>query len=82
MAQKIAHVALVVYDYDEAITFYTEKLNFTLIEDTVLSHTKRWVLIAPKHATNFNLLLAKATTDEQKKSVGNHCAPANYRGLG
>ena len=43
MNQHIAHIALVVTDYDEAIKFYTKKLNFTLIEDTKLSETKRWV---------------------------------------
>jgi len=45
MKQRIAHIALVVDDYDEAIRFYTEKLQFALIEDTVLSETKRWVLV-------------------------------------
>jgi catechol 2,3-dioxygenase-like lactoylglutathione lyase family enzyme len=75
MKQRIAHIALVVDDYDEAITFYTQKLNFVLIEDTVLSETKRWVLIAPKNVadpvtTGCCLLLAKAATGEQKAVVG------------
>ena len=48
MKQHIAHMALVVKDYDEAIAFYTEKLSFDLLEDTILSETKRWVLVAPK----------------------------------
>ncbi|MBA3785642.1 MAG: VOC family protein, partial [Acidobacteria bacterium] len=47
MNQNIVHIALVVDDYDEAIKFYTEKLNFTLVEDTVQSETKRWVKVAP-----------------------------------
>ncbi|OFY83891.1 MAG: hypothetical protein A3F72_07790 [Bacteroidetes bacterium RIFCSPLOWO2_12_FULL_35_15] len=71
MKQKIAHIALVVDDYDEAIKFYTEKLNFILVEDTVLSETKRWVLIAPKGSTACCLLLAKAANEEQKSRVGN-----------
>lgn len=71
MKQKIAHIALVVDDYDEAIKFYTEKLNFNLIEDTVLSETKRWVLIAPKGSTECSLLLGKAANEEQKSRVGN-----------
>ncbi len=50
MNQRIAHIALVVADYDEAIAFYTQKLDFDLIEDTVLSEEKRWVLVAPKGA--------------------------------
>ena len=71
MKQRIAHVALVVNDYDEAIKFYTEKLDFTLIEDTVLSETKRWVLVKPKNSDGCALLLAKAATEEQKSRVGN-----------
>ncbi len=71
MKQSIAHIALLIKDYDEAINFYTEKLNFTLIEDSILSQTKRWVLIAPPGSTGCNLLLAKATDDEQKNKIGN-----------
>ena len=71
MKQHIAHIALVVDDYDEAIRFYTEKLNFDLIEDTVLSETKRWVLVRPKGAAECCLLLAKAVGDGQKSRVGN-----------
>ncbi len=71
MNQHIAHIALVVDDYDKAIDFYVSKLHFTLVEDTVLSETKRWVLIAPKGAKECCLLLAKAATDEQKSRIGN-----------
>ena len=71
MNQKIAHIALVVADYDEAIQFYTEKLNFVLVEDTVLTETKRWVLVAPKGSEECCLLLAKAASEEQKTRVGN-----------
>ena len=71
MKQQLAHIALVVNDYDDAIKFYTEKLHFTLIEDTVLSETKRWVLITPPGSDGCQLLLAKAATDEQKSRVGN-----------
>jgi catechol 2,3-dioxygenase-like lactoylglutathione lyase family enzyme len=71
MRQQLAHIALVVDDYDDAIQFYTEKLHFTLIEDTVLSETKRWVIVAPPGSDGCQLLLAKAATDEQKSRVGN-----------
>jgi len=71
MAQKIAHLALVVDDYDKAIEFYTKKLNFALIEDTFLSATKRWVLVAPAGPAGFSLLLAKADNEEQVTRVGN-----------
>jgi catechol 2,3-dioxygenase-like lactoylglutathione lyase family enzyme len=69
--QRIAHIALIVRDYDEAIQFYTEKLNFKVIEDTPLTESKRWVLIAPCHATEFSLLLAKAADEKQNACVGN-----------
>ena len=71
MKQTIAHIALVVDDYDEAVKFYTEKLNFTLVEDTVQSATKRWVLVAPKGAEECCLLLAKGVGEEQKSRIGN-----------
>ncbi|SKC58317.1 VOC family protein [Ohtaekwangia koreensis] len=69
--QTIFQITLVVNDYDEAIQFYTDKLNFTLVEDTVLSETKRWVVVAPQGSDGCRLLLAKAASDEQKKSIGN-----------
>ena len=71
MNQYIAHISLVVDDYDKAIDFYVSKLHFTLVEDTVLSETKRWVLIAPQGAKECCLLLAKAATEEQKSRIGN-----------
>ncbi len=71
MKQKIAHIALLVADYDEAISFYVDKLHFDLIEDTALSETKRWVLVAPKGSQEFSLLLAKADGNFQKQNIGN-----------
>jgi len=71
MHQRIAHIALVVKDYDEAIDFYVNKLEFQLLEDTVLSEEKRWVVVAPKGAKECCLLLAKAADEEQAKSIGN-----------
>ncbi len=71
MKQSIAHIALVVEDYDDAIEFYTKKLDFVLSEDTPQSETKRWVLIAPKNSEGCQILLAKAVGDEQKSRIGN-----------
>jgi catechol 2,3-dioxygenase-like lactoylglutathione lyase family enzyme len=71
MKQHIAHITLLVKDYDDAIKFYTEKLDFDLIEDTVLSETKRWVLVRPKGAAECSLLLAKAADEQQNDNVGN-----------
>ena len=69
--QRIAHIALVVDDYDDAIQFYTKKLNFNLIEDTRLSDSKRWVLVGPPGDKQCCLLLAKAADDKQRASIGN-----------
>ena len=71
MKQRLAHIAIVVNDYDEAIKFYTEKLHFDLIEDTQLSETKRWVLVRPNGGDSCCLLLAKAANEEQLSRVGN-----------
>ena len=71
MKQHLAHVAIVVKDYDEAIQFYTQQLGFDLIEDTTLSETKRWVLVAPPGSDGCRLLLAKAANGEQQSRVGN-----------
>jgi catechol 2,3-dioxygenase-like lactoylglutathione lyase family enzyme len=71
MKQSIAHIALVVNDYDEAIQFYTQKLNFTVVEDTVFTETKRWVLVAPPGSDGCNILLAKAVGEEQRSRIGN-----------
>ena len=69
--QRIAHVAIVVRDYDEAIGFYTEKLKFTLVEDTDLGNGKRWVVVAPEGAKECSILLAKASTPSQESRIGN-----------
>lgn len=71
MKQHIAHIALVVNDYDEAIAFYTQKLNFRLLEDTQLTPEKRWVRVAPPGAEECCLLLARAANEKQEQSIGN-----------
>ncbi|HMU05589.1 MAG TPA: VOC family protein [Saprospiraceae bacterium] len=69
--QHLAHIALVVDDYDEAIDFYVNKLGFELVEDIILDDQKRWVIVSPKGKGSCSLLLAKAVGDEQKSRVGN-----------
>lgn len=71
MKQKIGYISLLVQDYDEAIRFYTEKLGFILLEDTLLTPEKRWVLIAPPGAAETCLLLAKASSPAQEQQCGN-----------
>ena len=72
MQQSIAHVALVVKDYDEAIEFFCGKLHFTLVEDTYQpEQDKRWVLVAPPGSSGTSLLLARASTPAQLATVGN-----------
>ncbi len=71
MKQSIIHVALVVRDYDEAIEFYCQKLNFKLVEDTYQpEQDKRWVVVAPPGSNGTNLLLARAATPEQEAFIG------------
>ncbi|ARD23028.1 MULTISPECIES: VOC family protein [Shewanella] len=69
--QQIGMIALVVDDYDDAIAFYTQKLQFTLVEDTDLGGGKRWVLVSPPNGNGTKLLLAQANNETQKQSVGN-----------
>jgi len=70
--QSIAHIALVVQDYDEAIDFYSNKLHFTLVEDTYQpEQDKRWVVVAPPGSNGTTLLLAKASKPEQESFIGN-----------
>ncbi|HEX8193955.1 MAG TPA: VOC family protein [Allosphingosinicella sp.] len=72
MRRSIAHVALVVRDYDEAIAFFTEKLRFTLVDDVPQDEQgKRWVVVAPPGGGGASLLLARAATAEQEAFVGN-----------
>lgn len=72
MKQSIVHIALVVRDYDEAIEFYTQKLRFTLIEDTYQpEQDKRWVVVAPPGSSGTTLLLARASKPEQEPFIGN-----------
>ena len=71
MGQSIVHIAIVVDDYDDAIKFYKEKLDFELVDDTPQSETKRWVLVKPKGPGDCNVLLAKGVGDEQRSRIGN-----------
>ena len=72
MKQTIVHIALVVKDYDEAIEFFTEKLHFTLVEDSYQpEQNKRWVVVSPPGSLGTSLLLARASNSEQESFVGN-----------
>jgi len=71
MKQNITHIALVVRDYDEAIEFYTQKLNFNLIEDVYQpEQNKRWVVVAPPGSRGTTILLARASNPVQEKYIG------------
>jgi catechol 2,3-dioxygenase-like lactoylglutathione lyase family enzyme len=67
---RLVQISLLVRDYDEAIQYYTNILGFQLVEDTILSATKRWVVVSP-NSTHCTLLLAKAATPDQEKAIGN-----------
>ena len=74
MPQSLAHVALIVRDYDEAIAWFTGKLGFTLLADEYQpEQDKRWVLVSPPGAParSTTILLARAATPEQDALVGN-----------
>ncbi|WP_104401551.1 VOC family protein [Vibrio penaeicida] len=72
MKQSIIHIALVVDDYDDALDFYVNKLNFELVEDTYQpEQDKRWVVVSPPGSDGVALLLAKASKPEQKPFIGN-----------
>ena len=70
MTQHLANIALVVGDYDEAITWYTQVLGFTLLQDSDLGDGKRWVRVAPPGARGTALLLAQAHTEAQRTRIG------------
>lgn len=71
MPQVLAHVALVVRDYDEAISFFVETLGFDLIEDTYQpEQDKRWVVVAPSGSNGCSILLARASNDHQVQWIG------------
>ncbi|NBI30190.1 VOC family protein [Chengkuizengella marina] len=72
MKQSIVHIALLVREYDEAIDFYTKKLNFTLIEDSYQAEQdNRWVVVSPPGSVGTTILLARASKPEQEQFVGN-----------
>ena len=71
MTQNLAQVTLVVREYNEAIAFFTEKLGFHLLEDSALSDGKRWVVVAPDGPSSLRLLLARASTPDEIRSIGN-----------
>ncbi|MDA1875763.1 MULTISPECIES: VOC family protein [Bacillus] len=72
MVQSIVHIALVVKDYDEAIEFYTKKLNFTLVQDIYQpEQNKRWVVVSPPGSVGTTILLARASKLEQDSFIGN-----------
>ena len=69
--QRIAAIAILVDDYNRAIDYYTKVLGFTLLEDTHQGQDKRWVVVSPPGDGRTNLLLAKASTEEQRSRIGN-----------
>ena len=71
MPQSLAHTTLLVRNYDEALTFFTEALGFRVVEDSPLPADKRWVVVAPPGSREAGLLLALADTPEQFERIGN-----------
>lgn len=72
MQQSIAHIALVVRDYDEALDFYVGKLGFRVVDDKYIpEQSKRWIVVSPPGISNTSLLLARASNAEQEAFIGN-----------
>lgn len=71
MPKRLALVSLVVRNYDEAKTYYTESLGFTLVEDTDMGGGKRWLVVSPEGVTGTNILLAEAKNDAERAAIGN-----------
>lgn len=83
MKQSIVHIALVVKEYDEAIDFYTKKLNFVVVEDTYQpEQDKRWVVVAPPGSSGTTILLARASKSEQLSFIGNQTGGRVFLFLG
>lgn len=82
MSRFLSAVAVVVPDYDEAIGYYVDVLGFDLVEDTPLSDTKRWVLVAPPGSRECRLLLARAVTDRQRDAIGDQAGGRVFLFLG
>ncbi len=83
MKQAIVHIALVVKDYDEAIAFYTQKLHFTLVEDTYQpEQDKRWVVVSPPGTNGTTILLARASKAVQEPFIGNQAGGRVFLFLG
>ena len=70
MQHNISNLAIIVNDYDEAIEFYTKKLNFELKANIANDDGHRWVQLAPSNATGCNLIFNQAATDEDRLVIG------------
>jgi len=74
MPHVLAQITFLVHDYDEAVAFFTTKLGFFLLEDSLQPDGKHWVVVKPDGPSSTSLLLAKADTPEQKNSIGKQAA--------
>jgi catechol 2,3-dioxygenase-like lactoylglutathione lyase family enzyme len=71
MKQSLGLVSLIVRDYDEALDFFVGKLGFVLVEDSFIpEQSKRWVVISPPGASESRLLLARASTEDERSRIG------------
>jgi catechol 2,3-dioxygenase-like lactoylglutathione lyase family enzyme len=74
---RLDKIAIIVDDYDQAITFFTGALGFDLVEDspslTNDGRTKRWVVVRPPGGET-GILLAQADGERQAAAVGNQAA--------
>lgn len=71
MNTNLVLISIVIPDYDDAINYYTNVIGFDLVEDTVMSPTKRWVRVKPKGDHQMSILLAKAKNEAEESRIGN-----------
>ncbi|OAS82997.1 MULTISPECIES: VOC family protein [Metabacillus] len=74
MTRKIGHITILVKDYDEAIDYYTNTLDFTLISDNSFGEGMRWVTVAPAKQHETAIVFVEADTDDKKERVGSQAA--------
>ncbi|MBB6673715.1 VOC family protein [Cohnella nanjingensis] len=74
MNKKIAHVTLLVKDYEEAIRFYTEQLGFALLADNAFGNGMRWVVVAPAAGSETAIVFVQADSSDKLERVGSQAA--------
>jgi predicted enzyme related to lactoylglutathione lyase len=57
MISRMSHATVYVLDHNQAIEFYRDKLGFKVINDVTMDGGFRWVTVAPKDQSDFEIVL-------------------------